>query len=119
MPESEYGLSDVEFFMLVLESVPNGSHIDLDQSEPDLWISRLHPWSSRSNAASHEADFDILDSGLLTAMRELLHENPHDLDFIHHLSMISPDGKCLVSSMDNFAIVHLAELVQSKLDATR
>lgn len=113
--ESKFNLTEVEFFLLVLRLIPDGSHIFFDQTEPDNWVSRLQPWSSRSDLSQHEADYYIKDDGLVDCLREILTNNPHGLDEIHHLYITSPGGQGIFSSFDNFDVIYLCQELKIKL----
>lgn len=114
-PRKQFDMSDAEFLIAVLESVPEGSKIEFDRSEPEAWVHQLRPWSFRQDSTQFEADFYMVDLALVAEMRKLLGENERALDHIHHLSVISPTGVGLLSSLDNFHLVDLDETLEDKL----
>jgi len=114
-PRKQFNMSDAEFLIAVLESVPEGSRIEFDRSEPEAWVHQLRPWSLRQDSTQFEADFYTVDLAFVSKMRELLGENGYVLDHIHHLSVISPTGVRLLTSLDSFDVVDLDDTLEEKL----
>lgn len=114
-PRKQFDMSDAEFLIVVLESVPEGSRIEFDRSEPENWVHQLRPWSWRQDSTQFEADFYTIDTDFVAKMRDLLGKDARSLEHIHHLSVMSPTGAGLLSSLDNFYLVSLGEMLEEKL----
>jgi hypothetical protein len=115
-PEKRWGISDAEFFCLLLECVPEGSRLDVQQDEPESWVHALRHWSSRAKASQLETDWYTIDSGFVQEVRRLIGQHPDELDSIHHVTVISPTGERLLSGLDNFTIVDIATWLERELD---
>ncbi|MGC9367334.1 MAG: hypothetical protein ACP5FK_09900 [bacterium] len=113
--QSKFNLSEVEFFLLILKLIPDGSYIFFDQTEPDNWVIRLQPWSYRSDLSQYEADYYIKNEHLVECIREILNHTPQDLNEIHHLYITSPGGESIFSSFDNFEVIYLCEELKIKI----
>lgn len=100
-----FGLDDCAFFLAVLRACPAGSTLHLDQEEDELWVDRLREWSSRTSPEQFEADHYSIDIRFTDAVERLLAEHPSSLICVPHMAIVSPDGRCLLASVDNFTII--------------
>lgn len=102
---ASFDLDDRGFFLAVLRACPPGSTLHLDQDEDEVWVERLHGWSHRASAEQFEADHYSIDNRFTDAVERLLADHPSSLAFLHHMAINLPDGTCLMSAVDNFAII--------------
>jgi hypothetical protein len=102
---ASFGLNDAEFLLAVLRTCPSGSLVEFDQCEPETWVNKLREWSRRSSADQFEADGYLVDDRFTAALDELLHSDPESLNQIHHMSIVGPDHRYLMASVDNFSIL--------------
>lgn len=114
MPEKEHKISDHEFFLAVLYSVPDKSMIDFGQDEPERWIQELKPWAVWENRKRHEPDFYRVDPEFRKSVERLL-KDTSDFYQIHHMSIIGPDKDELFWMNDNFTLMKLSDLISDKV----
>lgn len=73
----------------------------------------LREWSHRANPEDLEADFYVIEDGLIARVEDLAAQGELDLD--HSFYIESPDGRELCTSLDDFSAVWLGEDIQTKV----
>ena len=112
-PLSEFGMDDKRFFVALLQACPVGSRLSFDHSEPESFVRAFREWSHRDQAEAFEADYYQIDARFIAAIEQAIARGELQLD--HHFGIVTPDGRPLCSSMDDFAVVALAEDVRDSI----
>jgi hypothetical protein len=112
-PLTEFGLDNLQFFVALLRACPEGSRLSFDRSEPEAFVQAFREWSHRDQADTFEADYYRIDARLIAAVEQTIDRGELQLD--HHFGIVAPDGRPLCSSMDDFAVVALAEDVKQRI----
>lgn len=114
-PSRTFNISDAEFFCALLNVIPDGSLLDLDQCEPESWVSGLQSWRARAGNNQVEADNYRIEPDFLVAMRQLLINDPAGLNQCHHIKIISSKGNSIFSSLDNFQVVNISPEIAQEI----
>ena len=115
IPETEYGMSEIDFFIKALEYSPVGATICLEKFEPENWAVELYKWSYRKNEKQLEADYYTITDEFIDSLRSILSEDPKSMNAIAHFTIVDINGRPLVESNDNFTLVNVSESMKIKL----
>ena len=108
-------MTDAEYFIAVLNACPDGSKLYLEECEVDSWVEELRPWSFRKNPDIYEAEYYVVNAEFKRKIKELIDNNPIDLDPCHEIFITSPEGDEVFYSVDNFWQVELSDRVKEAL----
>ena len=112
-PMTEFGMDDMQFFVALLRTCPEGSRLSFDQSEPESFVHTFREWSHRDDPKSFEADSYSIAPRFIEAVEREIASGKLELD--HHFWIASSDGRALCSSLDDFTVVTLDEDIKKRM----
>ena len=105
--ETEFGLSDIDFFLALLRASPDGSRLTFHQDEDEAFVATFRAWSHPEPRRQLEADYYIIDRRFVAEAEKLAAAGHLRLE--HHMTLVGPDERLLCDSVDQFTIVTVAE----------
>jgi hypothetical protein len=117
VPQEEFGLDDLQFFLALLRACPEGSRLCFDQSEPESFVHAFRLWSHRNIPETFEADYYTIDREFIIVAERIVAARQLELD--HRFDIVAPDGRSLCCSLDDFMIVTLANDIRQKIQPPR
>ena len=111
--ETEFGMSDIPFFLALLRACPDGSRLTFHQSETESFVHAFREWSHRKKAQDFEADHYTVDRRFIAVAERLAATGELQLD--HHFTIVAPDDRLLCDSLDDFTIVTLADDIRQSI----
>jgi hypothetical protein len=118
----QFGLSEGDFFLFLIENFPIGSKVYFNQLEPEKWIERIQKWGVQMLNRNDFIDYYICAEEFKVVFGKLVEEDPNAVKQIHHFSLVL-DGIILIDCLDNFSIVEIEpsfeKLLKKRLNAVQ